>query len=236
MSNPFIRKATSGAEFSDEIPPEGPHRAALVAIIELGTHSTQYGPKPQCFFVWQLAANREDGSPFYIGRQYTLSTDAKAKLRQVLEAWRRKKYADDETIDVTKYLGTGWLVSIGHEHKVKDGKDRTYAQIAALESLRRDLGEQPPTPAHAPFVYYIAADCPVPFPDAEWIPRCYGALVSDLIKSSPEWLALNPQAAKPAAQNGAPAPTRAPAQFRTGAAPAPAHPSASMIDSDEIPF
>jgi hypothetical protein len=194
MSNPFAGKATSGsAEFEElEIPPSGMHHGVLIAVIDVGTHSptnSKYGnaPRRECVLIWELTqTKKKDGRNFVVAKQYTLSFDAKAKLRQDLESWRGQKYKDGDTIPIEKYLGQNWDIQIVHDQKTKDGKPRTYAQIKPVGKPVQGT-VVPPATICKPFLYFIGADSSVIDEHAEWLPRVFGDKISDLIVASPEW-------------------------------------------------
>src|SRR5262245_26390627 len=67
-----------GEDFKDPAP-EGVHRARLVALVDLGTHSEEYQGKPRdlhkVFAVWELVGCHQPGSTlnYVIAQDYTLS-------------------------------------------------------------------------------------------------------------------------------------------------------------------
>jgi len=128
---------TGGADF--EITPEGTYIGRCIKVIDLGTQTTtgQYGTKQQrkVMITWELLDDKikmEDGRPFATSQFYTASLHEKAKLRHDLEAWRGKKFNDDELegFDLKNVLGKYAMIQIVHS---EDGK---YANINAIMSTK----------------------------------------------------------------------------------------------------
>ena len=187
--NPFQGSAKSSTGGDDyEIPSEDSHPACLVAIIDLGTHTQQFqgafSDKREVAFVWQLAEEQTSGEPFFIAGRFTLSYHEKAGLRKALEAQRRKKYTEGESVDLTSFAGSPWMLPITHEKKIKDGKERVYAKLGAPSALPK--GMTAPKPVIKPFCWFIG--CGKPVPADAWLPRVYGQKIPDLINLSKELL------------------------------------------------
>lgn len=135
--------ATGGGDFA--ITPEGTYIARCYKIIDLGTQkgSEAYGGKEQhkVMISWELLdkdVKMEDGRPFSVSQFYTMSLHEKATLRKDLEAWRGKKFTDDELagFDLKNVLGVYCMLQVVHS---PDGK---YANVNAIMSYKGDKPEE----------------------------------------------------------------------------------------------
>lgn len=133
----LIMKSSGGTDF--EITPEGAYIGRCIKVIDLGTQTTtgQYGTKQQrkVMITWELLDDKikmDDGRPYATSQFYTASLHEKAKLRHDLEAWRGKKFTDDELegFDLKNVLGKYAMIQIVH---TEDGK---YANINAIMSTK----------------------------------------------------------------------------------------------------
>lgn len=125
-----------------EIVPEGTYIARCYKVIDLGTQTVtgQYGTKQQqkVNITWELLdddVKMQDGRPFATSKKYTASLHEKAQLRKDLEAWRGKKFTDEEleAFDLKNILGTYCMLQIVH---VESG-DKTYANVNAIMSTKQ---------------------------------------------------------------------------------------------------
>lgn len=134
---PIIAKGTTGKDF---IPaPEGLHQAVCVDVVDLGLVETKWGMKPKVRIVWQI--NEEEpgtGKRFVVMSTYTLSLSEKAILRHHLEAWRGRKFTQQELegFDLEKLLGVNCQVQL--VHNVAEG-GRTYANVQAVVALAKHM-------------------------------------------------------------------------------------------------
>lgn len=130
----IIAKATSNS-----VPvSEGAHIAICVSIIDLGMQTVQWQgtikEQHKVMLTWEIPDETilVDGEerPRVISKEYTLSLNEKAKLREHLEAWRGKKFSDDELdgFDLQNVLGKPCLLQVLHN-------DRGYANISAVMSV-----------------------------------------------------------------------------------------------------
>lgn len=193
--NPFQGKAKSGEGAGNfEVPEADTHHGVLVAIIDLGTHTTKFAgeakDRHEVFLVWELTNTKDSrGGSFFLSQRQTLSYHEKATLRKNLETWRRKKYAEGEEVNLLEALGKPWRLDVEHEEKVKDGKAKVYAKIKAVGPPMKGVAVGSPTVK--PLFWYIG--CPDPMPTHEalpWLPRVYGEKVDDAIRDSAEWARL----------------------------------------------
>lgn len=134
-------KSSGNGDF--ELVPEGAYVARCIKVIDLGTQTLtgQFGTKQvkQVMVTWELLdeeVKMQDGRPFAATQFYTASLHEKAKLRKDLEAWRGKKFSDEELegFDLKNVLGSYCMLQIVHS------QDGQYANVNAIMSYR---GEKP---------------------------------------------------------------------------------------------
>lgn len=80
----------------------------------------------------------EEAKPCVISKEYSLSLHEKSKLRPILEAWRGKKFTEEEIkdFDLTKLVGVPAFISVIHNEK-------GYAEIASISKIPKGM-ECPP--------------------------------------------------------------------------------------------
>jgi hypothetical protein len=215
-----------------ELPSEDNHRAAIVALVDLGTHVETFKgvskEQRKVLIAFELLDEEQsNGKPFVMGLSYSLSLYEKASLRKVYEAAVRKIEGDGE-VDLEEILGKPVMLSISHTTPNADGK--RYAKIEAITRAgRAERGSVQETTCKP---YLLSLDSP---PDVialpEWLPWVYGVKAQDLITSSPEYEAL-PLATRRSA-GPRPTPKNGPASGETRTGPAP---DADEEDDDELAF
>ena len=112
----------SSSEGTYEIVPEGTHRAVCYKLVDTGTREEQYkeeDPKKRhsIFIYWELCdLPMEDGRPFSINKQYTLSLNENSNLHKDLKAWRGKSFTAQELkgFDLTNIFGVSCDVEVTH--------------------------------------------------------------------------------------------------------------------------
>lgn len=114
--------------------PEGLFQGVCADVVDLGTEVNKFngGLQDKIRIVWQLEeVNKETGKPYEISQKYTNSLHEKATLRHHLEAWRGKKFTQDELMgfDLEKLIGANCQIQV--VHNVKDG-GKTYANVQAV--------------------------------------------------------------------------------------------------------
>lgn len=133
--------ASSGGNYP--ITPEGVYTARCFKIIDLGTQWVEWaGDKKQqrkVLIMWELLdkdVRMEDGRPWAATKKYTNSLDERGRLRPDLEAWRGKKFTEDELaeFDLMNVLGAYCTIQIVHS---EDGK---FANVNSIMSYK---GEKP---------------------------------------------------------------------------------------------
>lgn len=136
----FVKSSGNG-DF--EITPEGVYDARCIKLIDLGTQTQtgQFGTKSQkqIMVTWELLDNEakmQDGRPFAASQFYTASLHEKAKLRKDLEAWRGRKFTDEELegFDLSTVLGTYCQLQIVHS---------TDGQYANVNAIMKHKGDKP---------------------------------------------------------------------------------------------
>ena len=121
----LVASDSGGGDF--EPVPKGTHNAVCYKLVDAGTsmHDAFGSPKGSrdekkhtIYIFWELPDCRleKDGRPMSINAEYTLSLGTKAKLRQILEAWRNESFNDEELagFDLTKILGVTCKLEVGH--------------------------------------------------------------------------------------------------------------------------
>jgi hypothetical protein len=129
---------TSG---SYELAPVGVYSAVCVRLINMGMQETSYGLKHQVHLAFEIDEKMEDGRPFLMMQNYTMSLNEKARLRIDLQAWRGRAFSAEELkgFDLKSVLGKPLQVSVVHS------ADGQYANIGSMMPLGR--GMMPITPS-----------------------------------------------------------------------------------------
>lgn len=131
-----------GSDFTPA--PAGTHIARCCQVIDLGTQTSNYykdkagQPKEQhkVRIAWELSMEcDEEGQPFLVFKRYTLSLTDKANLRRDLEAWRGRKFTEQELagFHLKNVLGAPCMLSVVHE--TRDGD--TYANVNAVMAMSK---------------------------------------------------------------------------------------------------
>lgn len=239
----FLPTPTSGGgDF--EPAPEGLHPAVCIAVIDLGTQeriNTYKGGvterRREIMIRWELDTETPmaDGRPFIISRRYPFSMHEKAKLREHLEGWRGKKFAETDFgpggFSLEKLLAVGCQIQVAHSER--EGK--RYANVENVVKLGRGMAS--PGPSVEPFLLSL---------DPKEFDRDLFDGLSEYLKTviakSPEYQALSSGrgggASAPAAPKPAPTPAGNSAGFGQKRTLASQSEPASFDDdlNDEIPF
>lgn len=137
---PIIASAGQKSEF--EPCPEGPQVAVCCDVIDLGmvevTWQGETKRQHKCMIRWQSAETMANGKPYLVSERYTLSLSEKSKLRPMLEAWRGRKFTDDEAMgfDIEKLLGANCYLNVVHRKGTKGG---TFANVASIMPLPKGM-------------------------------------------------------------------------------------------------
>lgn len=139
MSN-LIAKEPENKEF--ELTPEGVYIARCYRILDLGTQPMTYqgeekDPRHKVAIFWELLDDEvkmDDGKPFTVRKEYTLSLDKKASLRADLQAWRGVSFTEEELqgFDLENVLGKYCRMQIVHN----ESNSKTYANISSIMSMK----------------------------------------------------------------------------------------------------
>lgn len=125
--------------------PEGLHQAVCVDVVDQGMKQTQWGDKHKVQLRWQLdQADEKTGRPFLVMASYTLSLHKKAMLRQHLEAWRGRKFTEEELqgFDLEKLIGVNCQVQIVHN---LGDEGQVYANVQAVVPLGKGMTQMRPS-------------------------------------------------------------------------------------------
>lgn len=180
--------SANGSDFKPV--PEGTYVAVCIRVIDLGTQVTTYqgADKTQrkVLVVWEIPEVRveregEPEMPALIMQRYTASLHEKAVLRKNLEAWRGKRFTDDELkgFDLKNVVGQPCQVQILHA----ESNGSTYANIAAIMAAPKGLPK--PVPEHPTINFSLDPK--------EFSEGIFGMLSDKLkatIEQSPEYKAL----------------------------------------------
>lgn len=179
------------------IAPEGTHSATCIAIIDIGTHAIKTGLyagklSRKVRIMWELPTELdEEGKPFVIHQDYTLSMAEKGNLRAALKAWRGKDFTAEEAarFDVGALIGKPCLLGVIHN---KQG-EKTYANPSSIAAFPYKM-MKPHAPSCETIVYSIDQAIPPNMP--EWIAK--------KIQESAEWRAKDGGVEQPVNRQAAP--------------------------------
>jgi hypothetical protein len=192
---PAKRGNGEGGERPYEIPSEDQHVAILVAIYDLGSKEGTFqgassGWSRKVALVWELLdEERSDGEAFYVIREFTHSFNEKAALRDWLQKWLVKDFAENERINLSSYLGRACLLTVKHKPS-KDG-DRTFVDVASIGKLPAAMASSLRKPTRPPLAWRIGATPEErqknPPPKDDWLPWLFGKKLHERVVLSPEW-------------------------------------------------
>lgn len=111
--------------------PEGLWPFVCADVVDLGMVEGKYGTKPMIKIVCQLEERDERGKRFQVHARYGLSLHAKSRLRPMLEAWRGRKFTQEELqgFDLENLVGACGQVQVVHSIREEGGY---YANIQAI--------------------------------------------------------------------------------------------------------
>lgn len=174
--------SSSGSDFKPI--PEGSYVATCVRVIDLGTQvSTFKGAdklQRKVLIAWEVpdvqVEFEGEQRPALIQSRYTASLADKATLRKHLEAWRGRKFTDDELrgFDLKNVLGKPCQIQVLHSD------DGAYANVAAIMAIPKGMTVAPP---HHPLINFS-------LDKDEFSEGVYGLLTEKmqaLIAQSPEY-------------------------------------------------
>lgn len=190
MANPWTKKATNGEGGGDfELPPGGSYGGYLVGMIDIGTQKDDAGKeRRKVLLVFELTAEHDTkGQTFKVMREFTFSLDSRSNLRAFLEGWTSRKFAEDEEVDLSQFIGAEGIINLTEGISQKK---RKFVDVASVQKPMKGMMIPPATVT--PFAWSVdeansALDTP---PIPEWVPFNYGRKVVDDIKASKEWQSL----------------------------------------------
>ena len=190
--------------------PSGMHLARCYRIIDLGTQKSEYMGQTKylrkVMLGWEIHGMNDDGSPikmqdgrpFSIFKNYTMSWSEKANLRLDLQSWRGKPFTQEELrrFDLKNVLGAWCMVNV-IERPAKEG-NKMYTNVSGVTPVPAMIKQNGlPVAVNKNELFSISE------PDMEMF-NAFSDNLKLKISSSPEWEKLNkPQASTPAAA-GAP--------------------------------
>lgn len=143
---PFVISESQGWDF--KIIEAGQFPARCYAVIDLGTHDTEYQgvakKRREVRFTFEFPTETdtfkewEPPRPFSISRTFTYSLGEKSNLRPFLESWRGRKFTDEELkgFDISKLLWVPLFVNVTHETSKKGKK---FANIGSVMPLPKGM-------------------------------------------------------------------------------------------------
>jgi hypothetical protein len=181
--------------------PEGAYIATCVRLIDMGTQITTFQGadklQRKVLVVWEVPEEMVefDGEqrPALIMQRYTASLSDKATLRKHLEAWRGRRFTDDELkgFDLKNVLGKPCQIQVIHS------ENGAYANIASIMAMPK--GATPPDIYH-PLVNFS-------LDEGEFSEGIYDGLSDKLkaqISTSPEYKARTGQTEAKPSDRGSP--------------------------------
>lgn len=112
--------------------PEGLWPACCCDVVDLGMVTSQWGESHQIQLRWQLEdSDPKSAKPYMVVMRARLSLHEKSKLRPMLEAWRGKKFTQEELegFDLEKLLGANCQIQV--IHNIQSG-GAVYANVQAI--------------------------------------------------------------------------------------------------------
>lgn len=115
--------------------PEGRFQAVCVDVIGPFEKDTNWGRKRKVRLVFQISERGSDGKRLRVSREYTASMHPKAPLRETLEAWRGRRFTEEEerAVDLERLVGQNCEIQV--MHKAAPNGD-VWANIQAILPMR----------------------------------------------------------------------------------------------------
>jgi hypothetical protein len=176
--------------------PPGMHLARCYRIIDLGTQKSEYMGQVKylhkIMLGWEIHGTNDsgvplkmnDGRPFAIFKNYTLSWSDKANLRLDLQSWRGKPFSQEEMrrFDLKNVLGAWCMLNV-IERPGNDGKIYTNVNgVTPVPAMIKQNGL--PAAVNANEIFNLSE------PDMKMF-ETFSDNLKAKIKSSPEWQKIN---------------------------------------------
>jgi hypothetical protein len=208
----FIVEDTGG---SFERCPPGMHLSRCYRIVDLGTQKTEYMGQTKylhkIMLGWEIHGMHDDGTPmkmqdgrpFAIFKNYTLSWSEKANLRLDLQSWRGKQFTEEEMrrFDLANVLGAWCMLNI-IERPAKTG-NKIYSNVDGVTPVPAMIKQNGlPTAVNKNEIFTLSQ------PDMTLF-NTFSDHLKNKIQSSPEWQKLagaqqgQPQSSPAGAPGGA---------------------------------
>lgn len=195
----IVENTSTGSDFTP-VPP-GLHLARCYRIVDLGTQTSEYMGETKhqrkIMLGWELHGMDDDGNelvtsrgdPLAIFKNYTLSWNEKATLRNDLQGWRNKPFTEEEMrrFDISAILGQWCMLNV-IERAGKNGK--MYSNVGSIAPVPAVVKQAGLPKAHNEIQLFRLAE-----PDMALF-ETFGKGLKEKIQASPEWQAQ--QARKPA--------------------------------------
>lgn len=125
-----------------ELPPVGLHAGVCVDFIDEGFKPTQFGEKHKVRYVFQIEEKNSKGYRHTVSAWFNLSLHENSSLRQFLEQWRGRPFAESEInrppgFDLESVIGVPCTLNIIHN----DSNGKTYANISSISKHSARLGD-----------------------------------------------------------------------------------------------
>lgn len=176
--------------------PPGMHLARCYRIIDLGTQKSEYMGQVKylhkIMLGWEIHGTNDsgvplkmnDGRPFAIFKNYTLSWSDKANLRLDLQSWRGKPFTQEEMrrFDLKNILGAWCMLNV-IERPGNDGKIYTNVNgVTPVPAMIKQNGL--PAAVNANEIFNLSE------PDMKMF-ETFSDNLKTKIKASPEWQKLD---------------------------------------------
>ena len=202
----IVENTSTGGDFTPV--PAGLHLARCYRIVDLGTQQSEYMGETKhqrkIMLGWELHGKDDEGNelvtsrgdPLAIFKNYTLSWNEKATLRNDLQGWRNKPFTEEEMrrFDISTILGAWCMLNV-IERPGKNGK--MYSNVGSIAPVPSVVKQAGLPPAVNPNQLFRLAE-----PNYELFDT-FGKGLKEKIQSSPEWQAQQ-------ARKGAQKPDKAP--------------------------
>lgn len=144
----YIQESTGG-DFKPT--PEGQHVMVCSRVIDLGTQRSEFNGEVKhsrkVLIVWEIPNERtDDGKPLIHSEKFTWSFHEKANLRKTLEAWRGRKFKDEDFsgppngFHIKNVIGVPCYGQIVHD---QGNNGKTYANLSSLMAFPGKRDEWP---------------------------------------------------------------------------------------------
>ncbi len=131
--------------------PVGPHLAVCYRFVDMGTHTSKFGPSRWIRLDLELSDELMDnGRPLSISKlYYSPSMGEKNAWRKDADTWLNLTDSEREVFDMTSVVGKPALLTVVHE--TRGGE--TYAKVAGISALPKGMVK--PEPVNKTAVYLL---------------------------------------------------------------------------------